>query len=125
MDPDGHRRVPAVKAGQQTREIDPAERRDRTDRKPPAHQPADRGNRVPTVLGRGDGALRGWQQRTAGLGQLDLARAANEKVTTQLVLERPDRAREARLRQVDPSRGSREVTLLDDGQKVGKLAQLH
>ena len=117
--------MPAVKAGQQTRQIDAAERRDRADREPPAHQPADRGNRVSTVLCRGDGALRGWQQRAASLGQLDLARAANEQVTAQLVLERADRAREARLRQVDPSRGSREVTLLDDGQKVGKLAQLH
>ena len=90
MDPQRHGRMPAVKAGDQPRQVDLAKRLDRTDRQVSAHQAADRGNRVATILGRGNGPPGSWKQRPAGLGQLDLAGAADEQVAAKFALESPD-----------------------------------
>ena len=87
MDPQRHRWVPAVKTGEQPGEVNLAERLDGTDRQVSAQQPADGGNGVPAVLGRGDGTPGSRKQRPASLGQLDLAGAANEQVAAKFALE--------------------------------------
>src|SRR5690348_17622878 len=86
VDPQRSRGVPAVKASEQRREVDPPKRLNGTDRQMPAQQPTDSGNGVPAVLGRGNGPHGGRKQRPAGLGQLVLASAADEQVTTEFAL---------------------------------------
>ena len=90
MDPQSHGGVPAVKPCEEPGEVDLTKRLDGADRQVPAHQPADRGNGVPAVLGRGEGADGGWKQRPSGFGQLDLAGAAHEQVATEFAFERAD-----------------------------------
>ena len=87
MDPQRHRWVPAVKTGEQPGEVNLTERLDGTDRQVSAQEPADGGNRVPAILGRGHGTPGSRKQRPAGLGQFDLSGAANEQVAAKLALE--------------------------------------
>jgi hypothetical protein len=95
MDPQRHRRMPAVKAADQPGEVDRAKRLDGTDRHMSAHQAAYTGHSVPAVLGRSYGTPGRWQERPASLGQLDLAGAADEQVAAKFALERANRARQA------------------------------
>ena len=84
----------------------------------PAEQPADRGDGVAAALRRVDRVSCRTEECSAGVGQLDLPGAAHEQVTAELLLERADRTREARLGEMHPRGGSGEVTLVGDGEKV-------
>ncbi|GAA3637112.1 hypothetical protein GCM10022267_24530 [Lentzea roselyniae] len=90
-----------------------------------AQQPLHRGDRV---LGRLDAAERTpglRQQGPSGLGQLDLAGGAQEQRRAELDLQRADRRREARLRDVHPAGGPGEVALVGDREEVLQLSEFH
>ncbi|MCP2203550.1 hypothetical protein LX90_007275 [Lentzea flava] len=90
-----------------------------------AQQPLHRGD---GVLGRLDAAERApglWQQCPSGLGQLDLAGGAQEQRRAELDLQRADRRRQARLRDVHPARCPREVALVGDREEVFELSEFH
>ena len=121
MEPQGDGRMRAVEAGKQPGKVDLAECLYGADRQVSAHQPADRGNRIPGVLGRGEGPLGGRKQRPPGFGQLHLPGAAHEQVAAKLALERAHRAGQTRLREMDPRRRTGEVTFLGDRHEVREL----
>ena len=92
---------------------------DRADRQLAADQASYACDRVSGFLGGGDGAACRGHQGSTGLGQLDLAGAAHEQLAAQFAFERPDRARQAGLRQVHPRGGPREMAIFCHSEEMG------
>jgi hypothetical protein len=65
------------------------------------------------------------EERRTDRGQRDLTRGAIEQLLAELGLEPADLCADARLRDVQPLGGAREVRLVGNGDEVLELSQLH
>ena len=86
---------------------------------------ADTGDRCLALLGRGQGAAGGRQQRLPGRGERDAPVIAHEQRIAQLSFERVDRGAQAGLHDVHPGGRAGEVQLFGDRDEMSELAQLH
>jgi len=81
--------------------------------------------RAPGAVGVSQGRARLAEEALAGRGQPDAARQAFEQLPAELALERRDLLRERRLGDEQELAGGRERTLLDDGDEVLELPEVH
>jgi hypothetical protein len=84
-----------------------------------------RGHGVPGRADLGEDPLRLGQQGATGLRERDAAGGADEQRGPQLTFQGADRGGQARLRHHQPLRGTGEMLVLGDGDKVLKVAQFH
>ena len=90
-----------------------------------AQQPAQRCDRVPAVLGRGERGAGMREERLAGPGERDSRAVAVEQRLAELKLEAADLRADRRLRHRDANRRTRELGLFGDRDEVVELPQIH
>jgi hypothetical protein len=95
-----------------------------TDPDLPGEQPRHRTDSCARCRGCGEGPARFGKQRRSRVAQFDLPRGAREEGHAELALERANRCRDRRLRHVEQLRGTREMSLLGNGDEVFELSEI-
>ena len=123
--PDLHAGVELVEPRQHRGQVHHVQALQAADGQRAAQQSLHRGDGVPGRLDAAQRPARLGQQGAAGLGQLDLTGGAQEQRRAEFHLQRPDRRRQARLGDVHPARGPREVAFVGDREEVLQLSEFH